>query len=80
VEVAVGMMVTARKLAEGEEEIRYEFGLDRQFDRVLVIDKQSWQARTEDDSFDSAAGMIAAKIKRAWHEKGEFPPGAIFAS
>jgi hypothetical protein len=35
VEVAVGMMVTARRLAEGDDEIRYEFGLDRQFDRVL---------------------------------------------
>lgn len=74
------MMVTARKLAEGEEEVRYEFGLDRQFDRVLVIDRQSWQARSEDGNFDSAAGMITAKIKRAWQEKGEFPQGAIFAS
>ena len=74
------MMVTARKLAEGEDEIRYEFGLDREFDRILVIDKQSWQVTAEDGNFDSAAGMIAAKIKKSWTEKGEFPPGAIFAS
>jgi hypothetical protein len=30
--------------------------------------------------FDSAAGMITAQIKRAWHEQREFPPGAVFAS
>jgi hypothetical protein len=30
--------------------------------------------------FDSAAGMITAKIKRAWQEQGEFPPGVVFAS
>lgn len=74
------MMVTARKLSESEDEIRYQFGLDRQFDRVLVINKTNWQARSEDGDFDSAAGMIAAKIKKAWREQGEFPQGAIFAS
>jgi hypothetical protein len=74
------MMVTARRLAEGEDEIRYEFGLDRQFDRVLVINKQNWEVSPDDGNFDSAAGMIAGKIKKAWRENGEFPQGAIFAS
>jgi hypothetical protein len=74
------MMVTARKVSEGESEVRYEFGLDRRFDRVLVIDKTSWQATAEDDNFDSAAGAITSKIKRAWQAQGEFPAGAIFAS
>jgi hypothetical protein len=46
----------------------------------LVIDKRSWAATSEDGNFDSAAGMIAGKIKRAWQEEGEFPQGAIFAS
>jgi hypothetical protein len=74
------MMVTARKVSEGADEVRYEFGLDRRFDRVLVIDKASWAARTEDDRFDSAAAAVAAKIKGAWQAQGEFPPGAVFAS
>ena len=74
------MMVTARKVAEGADEVRYEFGLDRQFDRVLTIDKQTWRASAQDGNFDSAAGMITAKIKRAWEAEGEFPAGAIFAS
>jgi hypothetical protein len=76
----MGMMVTARKVADGDDEIRYEFGLDRRFDRVLVIDKRTWEASAEDGDFDSAAGMIAAKIKSAWRESGEFPAGAVFAS
>lgn len=76
----MGMMVTARKVSEGTDEVRYEFGLDRRFDRVLMIDKATWQARSEDGDFDSAAGAIAAKIKRAWQERGEFPQGVIFAS
>lgn len=74
------MMVTARKVAEGEREVRYEFGLDRRYDRVLLIETGTWQARTQDGNFDSAAGMITAKIRKAWQETGEFPPGAIFAS
>jgi hypothetical protein len=34
----------------------------------------------EDGRFDPAAGAVAAKIKRAWQEQGEFPPGVVFAS
>jgi hypothetical protein len=74
------MMVAARKVAEGDTRVTYEFGLDRQFDRVLVIDKASWDASSEDGDFDSAAAAIAAKIKKSWQERGEFPPGANFAS
>jgi hypothetical protein len=74
------MMVTARKVAEGDVEVEYEFGLDREYDRLLTIDKRTWAARAQDGNFDSAAGMIAAKIKRAWEASGEFPAGAIFAS
>jgi hypothetical protein len=78
--VAVGMMVTARKVADSADRVTYQFGLDRRFDRVLVIEKATWSASAEDGNFDSAAGMITAKIKRAWQEQGEFPPGALFAS
>ncbi|WP_205862905.1 hypothetical protein [Planosporangium thailandense] len=74
------MMVTARKVTEDKDEVRYQFGFDRQFDRILVINKVNWETRSEDGNFDSAVGMIAAKIKKTWREQGEFPPGAIFAS
>jgi hypothetical protein len=74
------MMVTARKAGEDDVRVTYEFGLDEQFDRVLVIDKAGWQPSTEDGNFDSAAGAITAKIKRAWREKGEFPQAVLFAS
>jgi hypothetical protein len=74
------MMVVGRKVAETTNEVRYEFGLDRQFDRVLTIDKQSWQVEAQDGRFDAAAGAVAAKIKRSWQERGEFPPGVVFAS
>lgn len=73
-------MVVGRKVAETADEVRYEFGLDRQFDRVLTIDKRTWQTAAEDGRFDAAAGAVAAKIKRAWQEHGEFPPGVVFAS
>lgn len=76
----MGMMVAARKVAEDETHIRYEFGLDRAYDRILVIDKATWAASSEDGDFDAAAGAIAAKLKKAWREGGEFPQGAVFAS
>ena len=74
------MMVVGRKIAETADEVRYEFGLDRQFDRMLTIDKHTWQASAEDGRFDSAAGAVASKIKRSWQEHGEFPPGVVFSS
>ncbi|MEV4754688.1 hypothetical protein AB0J86_06190 [Micromonospora sp. NPDC049559] len=76
----MAMMVTARKVDEGPGEIRYAFGLETAFDRVLVIDKRSWEARVEDGRFDAAASAITAKIKKLWRAGGEFPPGATFAS
>jgi hypothetical protein len=74
------MMVAGRKVAETADEVRYEFGLDRQFDRVLTIDKKTWQANAEDGRFDSAAGAVVSKVRRAWQDDGEFPAGVIFAS
>lgn len=74
------MMVVGRKVAETAAEVRYEFGLDRRFDRVLTIDKRTWAVAAEDGQFDSAAGAVASKVKRAWQESGEFPPGVVFAS
>ena len=74
------MMVAGRKVTETADEVRYEFGLDRQFDRILTIDKQSWDVAAEDGRIDSAVGAVASKIKRAWQESGEFPPGVVFAS
>ncbi|MGK5684864.1 hypothetical protein [Actinoplanes sp. URMC 104] len=74
------MMVVGRKVAETEHEVRYEFGLDRRFDRVLTIDKQSWRAVPDDGNFDSAAGAVATKVKRSWEQQGTFPPGVVFSS
>jgi hypothetical protein len=75
----MGMMVTARKVDDGAAEVRYEFGFDRAFDRLLVIDKQTWETRAEDGNFDAAAGAISGKIRKLWRASGEFPAGAIFA-
>jgi hypothetical protein len=74
------MMVTGRKVAETADTVRYEFGLDRRFDRVLTIDKNTWDVSPDDGRFDSPVGAVASKIKRAWEEQGEFPPGVVFAS
>ncbi|MCM0677184.1 hypothetical protein NCC78_21185 [Micromonospora phytophila] len=74
------MMVTARRIDEGTDEVRYEFGLDEDFDRILVIDKRTLAASVEDGNFNSAAGVITAKIVGAWRAEGQFPPGMIFAS
>ncbi|WP_433830540.1 hypothetical protein ACQP2E_11125 [Actinoplanes sp. CA-015351] len=76
----MGMMVTGRKVSETPDEVRYEFGLDRRFDRVLTIDKASWEVSPEDGQLDTAAGAVVSKIKKAWREQGEFPPGVLFAS
>ena len=76
----MGMMVTGRKVSETDDAVRYEFGLDRQFDRVLTIDKKTWDAAPEDGEFDSPTGAVLSKIRTAWQEQGEFPPGVVFAS
>ena len=74
------MMVVGRKVGETPDEVRYEFGLDRRFDRVLVIDKRTWDVTAEDGQFDSAAGAVSSKIKSSWQAQGEFPAGVVFAS
>jgi hypothetical protein len=76
----MGMMIVARKLDEDAYRVRYTFGLDERFDRVLVIEKATWDIASVDGAVDSVAGKIAMKIKRAWEAEGEFPAGAIFAS
>ena len=63
----MGMMVTARKVSETAEQIRYEFGFDRQFDRVLTIDKLTWHALPDDGRFDwprASRYFIAASTRR----------------
>ncbi len=74
------MMVAARKAEETPDEVRYEFGLDRRFDRVLTIDKRTGEVTPEDGRFDSAAGTIASKVRRSWQDSGEFPAGVVFSS
>ncbi|MBM0275677.1 hypothetical protein [Micromonospora tarensis] len=76
----MGMMVTARRVEATSDEVRYEFGLDDKFDRVLTIDPHTLTARVEDGDFNSAAGAITAKIVKAWRSSGEFPTRMLFAS
>jgi hypothetical protein len=74
------MRIVARKVDESQGQVRYSFGLDERFDRVLIIEKSSWEISTAEGDVDSVAGKIAMKIKNAWRESGDFPPGAVFAS
>ncbi|MEV5693533.1 hypothetical protein [Micromonospora globbae] len=76
----MGMMVVARRVEVATDAVRYEFGFDDRFDRVLTIDPTTLQAGVEDGDFDSAASAITAKIVNLWKSSGEFPPRAIFAS
>jgi hypothetical protein len=74
------MMVAGRKVAETEIDVRYEFGLDRHFDRVLTIDKRSWKATADDGRLDATAVALASKIRRTYEDRGDFPPGVVFSS
>lgn len=76
----MGMMVTARRVEATGGEVRYEFGLDDKFDRILTIDPRTLDASVEDGDFNSAAGAITAKIVKAWRSSGEFPTRMLFAS
>ncbi|MEU8153127.1 hypothetical protein AB0B94_05645 [Micromonospora sp. NPDC048986] len=76
----MGMMVTARRIEAAADEVRYEFGLNDKFDRILTIDPRTLDARVEDGDFNTAAGAIAAKIVKAWRSSGEFPTRMLFAS
>ncbi|MEU7750479.1 hypothetical protein [Micromonospora sp. NPDC049171] len=76
----MGMMVTARRVEAAADEIRYEFGLDGKFDRILTIDPRTLGTQIDDGDVDSAAGAITAKIVKAWRSSGEFPTRMLFAS
>lgn len=76
----MGMMVAARRIDGQAGEVRYEFGFDNKFDRVLTIDPRTLEARIEDGDFNAAASAITAKIVNAWRSGGEFPQRMMFAS
>ncbi len=76
----MGMMVVARRTDSVGDQVRYEFGFEDRFDRVLAIDPGTMEARVEDGNFDQAASAITAKIVNAWRSSGEFPVRALFAS
>ncbi|MEV0428487.1 hypothetical protein [Micromonospora sp. NPDC050495] len=60
--------------------MRYEFGFEDRFDRVLTIDSRTLEARVEDGDFNAAASAITAKIVNAWRFAGGFPERMMFAS
>lgn len=74
----MGRLITARKITERPDEVRYEFGLNKRFDSVLVIDPRTMRARTENGEFTWVASAIAAKILKAREAKGVFPPSMTF--
>ncbi|WFE42670.1 hypothetical protein [Micromonospora sp. WMMD998] len=74
------MMVVARRVDAPADEVRYEFGFEDRFDRLLVIDPQTLDARVEDGDFNAAASAITAKIVSSWRTGGDFPQRMIFAS
>ncbi|BCJ62758.1 hypothetical protein [Micromonospora endophytica] len=76
----MGMMVVARRVEPTAGEVRYEFGFEDDFDRMLIINPNTLEARVEDGNFDSAASAIAAKIVNAWRMNGDFPSRVLFAS
>ncbi|WFE35613.1 hypothetical protein [Micromonospora sp. WMMD975] len=76
----MGMMVVARRVDAPANEVRYEFGFEDRFDRLLVIDPQTLDVRVEDGDFNAAASAITAKIVNSWRTGGDFPPRMIFAS
>ncbi|WP_230689088.1 hypothetical protein [Micromonospora sp. WMMC415] len=74
------MMVAARRVEAAGDEVRYEFGFEDRFDRILTINPDTLEARVQDGDFNSAASAIAAKIVNAWRSSGEFPARMLFAS
>lgn len=75
----MAILITARKVSEDAVIVRYEFGLDERFDRVLTINKASGSVSADDGSLDSVLGMMSVKIKKISRASGEFPRSAIFA-
>ncbi|MEV0005375.1 hypothetical protein AB0H28_24235 [Micromonospora sp. NPDC050980] len=76
----MGMMVVARRVDAPAHEVRYEFGFEDRFDRVLVIDPQTLAASVEDGDFNDAASAITAKIVSSWRKAGDFPQRMLYAS
>ncbi|MEU4551920.1 hypothetical protein [Micromonospora violae] len=76
----MGMMVAARRIDAASGEVRYEFGFEDRFDRILTIDPTTLEANVEDGDFNSAASAITAKIVNSWRSSGTFPPRMVFAS
>ncbi|TDC41901.1 hypothetical protein [Micromonospora sp. KC213] len=76
----MGMMVVARRIEASVDEVRYEFGFEDRFDRVLTIDPHTLEARVQDGDFNAAASAITAKIVNARRSAGDFPERMMFAS
>lgn len=76
----MAILITARKTDENAEQVKYEFGLDEQFDRIMTIDKVTGDVVPADGNLDSIAGMMSVKIKKISRATGEFPPGAVYAA
>ncbi|MFG1674603.1 hypothetical protein [Micromonospora sp. NPDC049282] len=76
----MGMMVAARRVEAPAHKVRYEFGFEDRFDRILVIDRQTLEATVEDGDFNAAASAITAKIVNSWRSAGDFPQRMLFAS
>ncbi|ASW54926.1 hypothetical protein [Plantactinospora sp. KBS50] len=74
----MGRLITARKIGESPDEVRYEFGLNKRYDRILVIDPRTMRARAENGDFNWVASAIAAKILKTRQVKGTFPASMIF--
>ncbi|MET7471644.1 hypothetical protein ACFYON_24605 [Micromonospora sp. NPDC005686] len=76
----MGMMVAARRIEDSADEVRYAFGFEGRFNRILVLDPQTLRARVEDGDFNDAASAITATIVNAWRGRGYFPERVLFAS
>ncbi|MEV5821191.1 hypothetical protein AB0L22_18685 [Micromonospora haikouensis] len=75
----MGMMIVARRI-DAAEEVRYEFGFEDRYDRLLTIDPCTLEARIDDGDFNPAASATTAKIVDAWRSAGDFPERMMFAS
>ncbi|TDB69479.1 hypothetical protein [Micromonospora sp. KC721] len=76
----MGMMVVARRVEAPADEVRYEFGFEDKFDRVLTINPSTLETRVDDGDFNTAASAITAKIVNARRSAGDFPARMMFAS
>lgn len=75
----MAMMITARKIAEDTAQVRYQYGLTEEYDRVMTIDRSTGQLLDAPPN-DQLVGKIYVKIKRKWQATGQFPHGAVYAS